>query len=92
MLYLISYDVADDARRHRVFEALKDFGRRVQYSVFECDLDEKGLAELWERVEWEIAGESDSCRWYRVCESCKGEVKVMGKGDVFSAPGFLVVG
>ena len=63
MLYLISYDVADDARRHRVCEALKDFGRRVQYSVFECDLDEQGLAQLWERVEWEISGETDSCRW-----------------------------
>ena len=32
--------VSDDARRYRVCEALKDFGRRVQYSVFECDLDQ----------------------------------------------------
>ena len=37
MLYLISYDVTDDARRRHVMEALKDFGRRVQYSVFECN-------------------------------------------------------
>src|ERR1035441_8977781 len=43
MLYLISYDVTDDSRRRHAFEALKDFGRRVQYSVFECNLGYKGV-------------------------------------------------
>jgi CRISPR-associated protein Cas2 len=92
MLYLISYDVADNTRRHRVFEALKDFGRRVQYSVFECELDEHGFTELWERVEWEIDAKRDSCRWYRLCGTCRQEVKVIGKGEVFEQPGFIVIG
>ena len=35
MLYLVSYDISDDGRRRQAMEALKDFGRRVQYSVFE---------------------------------------------------------
>jgi CRISPR-associated protein Cas2 len=41
MLILVSYDVPDDRRRTRLAHALKDFGERVQYSVFECRLDER---------------------------------------------------
>ncbi len=91
MLFVISYDVSDDARRHRVSEALKDFGRRVQYSVFECELDDAGLAELRARVEAAIDATEDSCRWYRLCQGCRTEVWIAGKGDLFAEPGFLVV-
>ena len=36
--FVISYDVADDRRRHRVHRVLRSFGDRVQYSVFIADL------------------------------------------------------
>jgi len=91
MLYLISYDISDDARRRRVMEALKDFGRRVQYSVFETDLEEGALRELVERLDFEIDPATDSCRFYRVCESCAGEIRILGKGDRYSEPGFLII-
>ena len=44
MLMLVTYDVAtgDSAGRRRlrrVARLCRDFGQRVQYSVFECDLD-----------------------------------------------------
>ncbi len=81
MLYLISYDVADDGRRHRVMEALKDFGRRVQYSVFECKLEGPALEELMGRLDFDIDGATDSCRFYRLCEGCAAEVRILGKGD-----------
>ena len=66
MLYVISYDVSDDNRRRRVSEALKDFGRRVQYSVFECNVDAGGLKELMERIDFEFDFKTDSCRLYRL--------------------------
>jgi CRISPR-associated protein Cas2 len=91
MLYVISYDVSDDGRRRRVFEALKDFGRRVQYSVFECDLDTKAYDELWNRIDLEINGKEDSCRFYRLCAGCEGTVGILGRGDRYEQPGFVVV-
>jgi CRISPR-associated protein Cas2 len=91
VLYLISYDVSDDNRRRRVMEALKDFGRRVQYSVFECNLDGRALEDLLGRVEFEIDPATDSCRLYRVCESCAGVVRIVGRGERYSEPGFVVV-
>ena len=37
-VYLCSYDVAEDKRRTKLFELLKDHGEHVQYSVFLCSL------------------------------------------------------
>lgn len=48
--YLVSYDIADDARRTSVFETCKDFGNHVQYSVFLCELDERELIVLREML------------------------------------------
>jgi len=39
-LYLCTYDVADDKRRTKLFEALKDRGEHVQFSVFLCELND----------------------------------------------------
>jgi CRISPR-associated protein Cas2 len=80
MLYLVSYDVTDDGGRRRVMEALKDYGRRVQYSVFECNVEEKELAELRRRIEVELEPATDSCRIYRLCRECAEEVAILGKG------------
>ena len=35
MHYTVAYDITDDKRRNKVAKILKDFGKRVQYSVFE---------------------------------------------------------
>ncbi len=44
--YLCTYDVADDKRRTKLFEALKDRGEHIQFSVFLCELNEPERAEL----------------------------------------------
>lgn len=36
--FLVAYDISDDKRRSRVFNALMDVGDHVQYSIFLCDL------------------------------------------------------
>jgi len=44
--YLISYDICDPKRLRRVAKLLEGYGIRLQYSVFECVLDELRLREL----------------------------------------------
>ncbi len=44
--YLITYDISDDKRRTRVFQALRDRGDHVQYSVFVCELNDREYALL----------------------------------------------
>ena len=36
--FLVTYDIADDKRRTRVFNALQDHGDHAQFSVFFCQL------------------------------------------------------
>lgn len=45
-LYLCTYDVADDKRRTRLFESLKDHGEHIQFSVFLCELSDLEQARL----------------------------------------------
>jgi len=44
--YLVSYDVRDPKRLRRVAKTLEGFGVRLQYSVFECPLDNLRLAQV----------------------------------------------
>ncbi|HEC91764.1 MAG TPA: CRISPR-associated endonuclease Cas2, partial [Candidatus Atribacteria bacterium] len=50
---------------------LLDFGRRVQYSVFEAHLDWSSLENLKERLQRVISQAEDSIRIYRICGECK---------------------
>ena len=91
MLYVISYDVVEDERRRRLHELLKGYGRRVQYSVFECDLNKQEIDELLRRVKVEVDAQTDSCRIYRFCASCRCEVRIVGRGDDYWEPNVIVV-
>ena len=48
--YLVCYDITDDRRRARVCKTMQGFGRRVQYSVFECQLNEADLVRCRGRL------------------------------------------
>lgn len=45
-MYVISYDISNDRRRNKIAKILLDYGRRVQYSVFECEMNQKSFKEL----------------------------------------------
>lgn len=45
-MYLVSYDITSDRRRRRIANLLENYGKRIQYSVFECYLDEKRYQKL----------------------------------------------
>jgi CRISPR-associated protein Cas2 len=44
--YLVSYDICHPKRLRRVAKMLEGFGVRLQYSVFECALDDLRLEKL----------------------------------------------
>ena len=50
MLRLIAYDISDPKRLQRVAEACEDYGVRVQYSLFECWLEDESFEKLWDRL------------------------------------------
>jgi CRISPR-associated protein Cas2 len=70
MHFVIAYDIEQDRRRSKVMSLLKDYGLRVQYSVFECELDRQRLAQLEERLHTLIDSRRDRVHIYRLCDAC----------------------
>lgn len=87
---VISYDISDDGGRSKVASTLEGYGQRVQYSVFECRIDEKTLKKLLDKIRTFPKGE-DSIRVYRICEGCLRKVTIMGRGQIKEESKFLVV-
>lgn len=83
MLMLVTYDVntqdpAGRRRLRRVAKACRDWGQRVQNSVFECEVDPAQWTILRARLLDEIDGEKDSLRFYRLGADGKRRVEHMG--------------
>jgi CRISPR-associated protein Cas2 len=76
---VIAYDVVSDRRRNRIFKALKNHGRHVQYSVFECDLEQKTIRILQKRLARLINPAEDNIRFYYLDRDAVGKIEEMGR-------------
>ncbi|QIE56657.1 CRISPR-associated endonuclease Cas2 [Pikeienuella piscinae] len=95
MLVLVTYDVKTDtpggARRlRRVARACVDYGQRVQYSVFECDLNPAQWALLKHRLMTEIDPKVDSLRFYMLGTNWKRRVEHLGAKPAIDYDGPLI--
>lgn len=91
MLIAVAYDVRDDKRRTKLADALQNYGRRVQLSVFECLLEEPQVERLRQAVGRIVATEEDSVRIYRLCGVCEPKVEVLGVGVRTEDPDVYIV-
>lgn len=91
MFILISYDISDDKKRTRLAKRLKDFGPRVQKSVFEADVKTKELKELKKVLAKVELDKEDSIRLYKLCRECKKNIRIWGSGDVTEDKEYYIV-
>ena len=72
MKYIVTYDISNDKRRTKVSDLLEAYGVRVNYSVFEIELNETKRNQLLYEIELKklINKKYDSLRFYHVCENC----------------------
>ena len=91
MFFIVTYDVTDDRRRTRLAKALKDFGSRVQYSVFECLMGRKELEKMTQRIKEIIDDAEDSVRIYMLCGECENKVVIIGQGDRTEDPDVYIL-
>jgi len=83
MHLLVTYDVntetaAGRKRLRQVCQGCKNWGQRVQKSVFECDVDEVGRERLIQTLTKIIDKKEDSLRIYRLMEPLEKHVAVFG--------------
>lgn len=83
MLVLVTYDIQMNEltgakRLRRISKICKDFGQRVQYSVFECDV----TPAQWETLKYKLLKEYepklDSFRFYFLGSNWKPRVEHHG--------------
>jgi CRISPR-associated protein Cas2 len=92
MFWVVSYDIVDDRRRGRVSKVLEGYGRRVQYSVFECDLDDDEKRKTLEkRLLREINDKEDDIRFYPLDQGGLKRVRLLGKARLERKRGYYLV-
>lgn len=83
MQFLVCYDIATDTpagrrRLRQVAQACKNYGQRVQKSVFEVKVNEFHYAKLEHALLKIIDKKEDSLRIYKLPEPREKHVKVFG--------------
>lgn len=96
MLMLVTYDVntqssAGRRRLRRVSRACLDHGQRVQFSVFECEVDPARWVALRQRLIDEIDPSTDSLRFYHLGANAARKVEHVGAKPAIDMDGPLIV-
>lgn len=96
MLVLVTYDVQtlDPAGRKRlrqVARACEDYGQRVQFSVFEIEVDPAQWARLKARLEAIIRVDVDSLRYYYLGANWTRRVEHVGAKPATDLGGPLIL-
>lgn len=76
---VVSYDIPEDRRRTKVMKTLKNYGAHVQYSVFECQLEENELRALRRKLV-KLVRQGDSIRLYFIGRDDVQRIEVLGGG------------
>lgn len=95
MYILITYDVdtvseTGQKRLRQVAKACKDYGQRVQNSVFECEVTEAQFALLKSRIEGIIDLKLDSIRFYFLKRNDQRRVLSLGRVTAYDMNGPLI--
>jgi CRISPR-associated protein Cas2 len=96
MLVLVTYDVSVSSpggakRLRRVAKTCQDFGQRVQFSVFEIEVDPAQWTALRARLEAIIDPKQDSLRYYFLGANWQRRVEHVGAKPADDLNGPLIV-
>ncbi len=91
MNMIIAYDIAHPRRLQRVAKVLKDYGLRVQNSVFEVDIDPARFRQLRRRTEALLDPAEDGVKYFPLCGRCSGLVLSIGSdGRLVDTPTVII--
>ncbi len=96
MYVLITYDVNTSSengqkRLRQVAKCCKDFGQRVQNSVFECLIDGSDFARLKAKLLSLIDKDLDSIRIYQLGQNYHTKIEHLGVRTSFDIEGELII-
>ncbi|RMG96968.1 MAG: CRISPR-associated endonuclease Cas2 [Chloroflexi bacterium] len=83
---VVVYDISSDKRRTKLHNILLNYGTPVQYSVFECLLNEREEKQMRQAVKKVIRPRKDHVRFYTLCANCQNKVETTGHREILGPP------
>lgn len=90
-MWVVSYDISDNARRLRVADYLLGWGERVLESVFECVWRADQMPGVQQHLQALIDPASDRLWLVPVCHRCREAAQVNGQRRRSGDAGYYVV-
>jgi CRISPR-associated protein Cas2 len=95
MMVLVTYDVSTstpggEKRLRKVARACRDYGQRVQFSVFEVEVEPAQWVALRQRLCDLIEPKADSLRFYYLGSKWQGKVEHVGSKPAIDFKGPLI--
>lgn len=96
MLVLVTYDVSvistgGAKRLRRIAKVCRNYGQRVQFSVFELEVDTARWVEIKQRLTDLMNPDVDSLRFYYLGLKWQGKVEHIGAKPVLDLNGPLIL-
>ena len=67
---VVAYDIPSARRRNKVVKILQQYGRRINFSVFECMFSDGQLSAVREEIGSIINLSKDQVVYYQLCLGC----------------------
>ena len=90
-MVIIVYDIPDDKRRTKLSKFLEGYGRRTQWSVFECFLSLEEMRKLYQKVKKLVKPSEDNVRFYWLSEEATGLTLTIGSEKPQPPPNYYVI-
>lgn len=78
MIYVVAYDIESDRIRTKLAKLLEGYGRRLQRSVFLCDMTAKRCATLKSTMKALAGKDSGDIVIIPLCQGCQGKIRHLG--------------
>ncbi len=96
MMVLISYDVnttdsEGKTRLRKVAKECQNHGQRVQYSMFEADIDYGKFLKMKSRLLQIIDAEKDSLRFYYLGNNWERKIEHVGAKETYNPEGVIIL-
>ena len=91
MFIVIAYDIPDNKRRYRVNKILGNYGKRIQYSVFECEIQKVHFEQMKEKLQKVTKTNEDNIRFYFICKECYNKALIWADESLTKYPNYYLI-
>ena len=90
-MVVVVYDIPDDKRRVKLSNLLEGYGRRIQFSVFECFITLDEMRVLYAKVKQQVNPKEDNVRFYWIPQAAISVVLTIGSSPPEAPPNYYVI-